>query len=1144
MTSKNVANKFSTRTELEHMKKTPGMFIGPCQILTEELFVYNENNDESDSPIKIINKSIDFIPGLQRIYEEILLNAFDQTVREGTNCNEIHVDIDQTTSTIIVKNNGQGIPIIIKEGINCYIPEMVFGMLRASSNYDETEKKLTGGQNGMGSTLTNIFSSEFTVETVDSDTKQKYVQTWNDNMSIKNPPTISKYTKKPYTKITFKPDLEYFKISQLSNDMISLMKKRLIDIGFSTHSKVKTFFNKENFTCKGIEDYMKLYDHGDNNNFIIDSTNDRWSIGLTVSNNGFQHAAFANGIHNSHGGTHVDHVVNIIVKEIVAKLKTKKIEAKPSDIKSNMFIFVNAAIENPTFDSQTKECLKTPKTQFGSEYKMSTAFASKLLKSKIMTNVITNAKLHEDKSLNKSNGTKKKHLNIKNLDDAIDAGSSKSSKTRLILTEGASAKTFVMGAIEIIGHDRFGIFPLKGKPLNVREVSPTKINANDEIVNIVKILGLKFKTKYEDTSSLRYGGVILIADADVDGNHICALVLNIFHYFWPELIDLGYVSFCATPIVKVTKGSNIIPFYSINEYNEWMKENSKSKFTAKYFKGLGTSTAKDAKEELSNIDDKIVVFDQDKTCDDSMLLAFDKSKADDRKEWLMERYNPTDEINKRGQTVNVSDYINKELIHFSYYDNQRSIPNIMDGFKPSQRKIMHIALKYIMNDSLKVAQFAAKVSEKTDYHHGEVSLMGAIIGMAQNFVGSNNANLLNPNGMFGSRLHGGKDASAPRYIFTETTNIAKTLFNTQDSPLLNYLQSDGMTIEPDWFVPVLPMILINGTKGIGTGFSSEVLKYNLNDVANYILKMLNDEKPVKNLTPWYRGFDGTIKRISSGKYVSYGKWEFDDSKFMIKITELPIGMWTKTYDDFIKDSITNKTFGINYQIARNSDSKINLELYLESESYTSFKSMTPDEFASKFKLSTKLSGTNMYLFNHHGMITKYKNVYSIIKEYFSVRLEYYLKRKNNLIEQLEYEIMILKNKVRFIKFVKDGTIKPLNLSDQSLLELLINKKFDIDTKLYDEQSLQSYSYLVNIQYRMITNENAEKLTNQYKSKLEELEIIKNTTTKDMWKSDIELVIKSNEIANEKLHNEMIQNKNVKGKKSGKRTVSKRKITKK
>ncbi len=1103
MSSSKVADQFKSLSEIEHILTRPDMYIGSCQSIETDMFVAEGEGKD----IQIVKKKMIHNSGLMRLYEEILLNAFDNTVREDTGCNEIYVEINQPDGIISIMNNGQGIPIVVKEELNCYIPEMIFGMLRTGSNYDETKERITGGMNGLGAKLANIFSREFVVDTVDSTTKKHYVQRWKNNMSDKQAPVIKSSRKKPYTKISFQPDLKYFGMEGLSDDIVMLMKKRLIDIGYATKSNVKTYYNNVLISIKKPEEYMKLYSHPEGEKFIVDDMQDRWSVGVILSNDGFQHASFVNGIHTSIGGSHVDHVVNQITKEIIDKLKTKKIEVKPSDVKNKMFVFVKSTIVNPKFESQTKECMKMNVANFGSKFVMTEPFRKKILSSSILKSMTQVSDTKKLKDLAKTNGSKTSRLtDMDALEDATWAGTAKGLKAKLILTEGLSARTFAMSALNVIGRECYGVYPLKGKLLNVRNVTIKRVSDNEEIKSIVKILGLKYDLKYDtdaELNTLRYGGVISLTDSDVDGYHISGLIINYFHYFWPSLIEKGYLSFCITPIVKVYKGKDILQFYTLNSYEEWLRS-AKGQFRTKYFKGLGTSTAAEAREALKDIDQKLIKFHRDAECDEHVSLAFNNKRADDRKEWLIERYNPESSIDRSNRDVTVSDFINYELSHFSTYDCARSIPNIMDGLKPSQRKIIHVAMKHIVKNEMKVGQLGPKVSELTDYHHGEQSLMGAIIGLAQDYVGSNNINLLLPLGGFGSRLAGGSDAASPRYIFTKVNPIATKLFDQKDSCLLKYLESDGSTIEPEWFAPVLPMILINGTLGIGTGFSTTVLQYNPKDIAEYIKCMLRGKKTNLKLMPWYRGFTGKIVRESEGKYITYAVWAFDDKSKCLHVKDLPINVWTDNYKSICEKMLSESDTPLQDIIYGNTDTIVDIKFIFKASEYAKFKKMDDNEIVKLFKLSSKLSATNMYLFNAEGRMQKFTSIYSIIDYFYHVRFDLYVKRKEAMIEQLLYEMLILRNKSKFIKFVKEGKIAQRTMTDESLLKVLkIN--FDEDPRAQGN-AINKYDYLVSMTYKSFTNENANRMNQLVIDKQDEIDTLQATTPEDMWITDIDSVI--------------------------------------
>ena len=250
---------------------------------------------------------------------------------------------------------------------------------------------------------------------------------------------------------------------------------------------------------------------------------------------------------------------------------------------------------------------------------------------------------------------------------------------------------------------------------------------------------------------------------------------------------------------------------------------------------------------------------------------FNKKRADDRKVWL-ENYDKTAFLDTGRPSVRYEEFVNNELIHFSTYDCARSIPNMVDGLKTSLRKILFCAFKRKLTSEIKVAQFSGYVSEHSAYHHGEASLNGAIVNMAQTYVGSNNIHLLMPNGQFGTRLEGGKDSASERYIFTMLNPITRFIFPSADDNILTYLNDDGLYVEPIYYAPIIPMILVNGSKGIGTGFSTEILCYNPLDIIHYLQLKLTSQEPCIDFIPYYDGFTGTITKENESKFLVKGKY--------------------------------------------------------------------------------------------------------------------------------------------------------------------------------------------------------------------------------------------------------------------------------
>ncbi len=1023
-----IEEQFKKKSLHQHILDLPDTYIGSVQSDVINMYGYDEEDN------MIVRKDRQVVLGLYKIYDEIIVNAADNTVRDSK-CNTIKVNISKDTGVISVMNNGSSIPIELHKEYNIYVPELIFGNLLTSGNYDQ-KGKIVGGKNGLGAKCANIYSEFFEVEIVDSSKKKKYCQKFTNNMFDKEEPVITDVSKntESYTKISFKPDYKRFGLKKLSDDMDSVMKRRVYDMAGTTNSNVKVYLNDKLLDIKSFEDYIKMFYHEDEEvQIIYQEFNPRWSVGVVYDNNsGFQHMTFVNKISTFLGGTHLNMITNQIVegvtKTILDKHKTLKI--KPSQIKDNITVFINSTIEDPSFSSQTKEFLTTKSSLFNIKCDLDDKYLQRICKTGLVDEIVQIASVKQMAELEKSDG--KKNVNLKNLtklDDARWAGSKRSPECRLILTEGDSAKSFAISGLEVIGRDKYGVFPLKGKLLNVREATPKQLLSNEEIKNLKQILGLKQNQVYTDTKKLRYGGIIILTDQDVDGSHIKGLLMNFFHYFWPSLLKIdGFVQSIATPIIKAykksdTKKTNPEIFYTLSDYKKWTEKNSETykNYTIKYFKGLGTSTAKEAKESFTDMETRLINYvwcldqsklvkkdelydemedeisnkssnskssnNKDKNEDEdenqsvseceidksepsyqALTLAFAKQRSNDRKEWVR-KYDPEVYIENDKKRITFDEFINKDLIQFSHEDNIRSIPNICDGLKPSQRKILYGAFKRkLENEEIKVAQLSGYISEHTGYHHGEASLQGAIVGMAQDYCGSNNINLLKPLGNFGSRRMGGKDAASARYIFTQLGDLTRLIYINKDEPILEHNIEEGDVVEPVNYYPIIPMILVNGSEGIGTGFSTDIPPFNPEDIISNIKKYLKGTEFSKldELVPWFKGFIGTIEKVNENTYNSIGKATVI-SESCVHITELPIGTWTQDYIDFLSGLIQKEELIYDYE-NNSGNFKIDIKLYFKNSELQ--KLIKSDNIEKRLKLITPIKTSNMHVYKNN-VITKY-----------------------------------------------------------------------------------------------------------------------------------------------------------------------------
>ncbi|XP_057683180.1 DNA topoisomerase 2-beta isoform X2 [Corythoichthys intestinalis] len=1143
-----VERVYQKKTQLEHILLRPDTYIGSVEPITQVMWVFDEE-------VGMNQREITYVPGLYKIFDEILVNAADNKQRDK-NMNAIKINVDPESNTISVWNNGKGIPVVEHKDEKMYVPALIFGHLLTSSNYDDEEKKVTGGRNGYGAKLCNIFSTKFTVETACKEYRHSFKQTWQYNMSKTSEPKIKFFDGDDFTCVTFQPDLSKFKMEKLDRDTVALLTRRAYDVAGSCKG-VKVTLNGKKLPVNGFRSYVDLYvkDKLDETGVVLkvlhETVNERWEVCLTMSEKGFQQISFVNSIATTKGGRHVDYVVDQIVSKLIEVVKKKNkagVSVKPFQVKNHVWVFVNALIENPSFDSQTKENMTLQTKSFGSKCLLSEKFIKAATNCGIVESILNWVKFKAQTQLNKKCSTVK-HSKIKGipkLDDANDAGGKHSSECTLILTEGDSAKSLAVSGLGVIGRDRYGVFPLRGKILNVREATHKQIMENAEINNIIKIVGLQYKKSYDDAESLRslrYGKIMIMTDQDQDGSHIKGLLINFFHHNWPSLLKHTFLEEFITPIVKVTKNKQELAFYSIPEFDEWKKrtENYKS-WHVKYYKGLGTSTSKEAKEYFAEMEKHRITFRYNGAEDDAAItLAFSKKKTDDRKEWLtnfmedrrQRRIHGLPEqylYGTQARHLSYNDFINKELILFSNSDNERSIPSLVDGLKPGQRKVLFTCLKRNDKREVKVAQLAGSVAEMSAYHHGEQALMMTIVNLAQNFVGSNNVNILQPLGQFGTRINGGKDAASPRYIFTMLSPLAKLLFPAVDSNLLKFLYDDNQKVEPEWYIPIIPMVLVNGAEGIGTGWACKIPNYDPREIVNNISRMLNHQEPLAML-PRYKNFKGVIHELGPNQYLVSGELSVLD-KNTIEITELPVRTWTQAYKESVLEPMlqgSDKTPSlINDYKEYHTDSTVKFVVRMSEEKLVQAEAAGLHKV---FKLQSSLTCNSMVLFDHMGCLKRYDSVQDILREFFELRLHYYKLRKDWLIGSLGAEAAKLSNQARFVLEKIEGKISIENKAKRELIRMLVQKGYESDpvaawSKAQEkaqegdehdgnESDSSSHSgtsagpnfnYILNMPLWCLTKEKVEELLKQRDQKTGELRNLQEKSSEDLWKEDLAVFI--------------------------------------
>jgi len=1497
--------KYQKMSDKEHILKKPDTYIGSIDMTETETYVYDAASSS------IVQRSIAYIPGLYKLFDEGAVNSRDHYVRQAQAIADgkpnalpvTYIDFDISEDGVIsITNNGNGIDVAQHPEHKLWIPEMIFGHLRTSTNYDENKKeKIVGGKNGFGFKLVLIWSTWGCVETIDHTRGLKYIQEFKNNLEEICPPKITKSTAKPYTKVSFRPDYARFGLenSTLTPDMRALFEKRIYDIAAITDKSVKVRYNGNEVAVKHFQQYIDLYigAKGETKR-IYESPDPRWEYVVALSSSGeFQHVSFVNGIYTQKGGKHVEYIVNQIVRKLTEFIKNKKkIDVKATTIKEQLALFLRCDIENPSFSSQSKDELGTASSAFGSTCKVSDDFIEKLAKMGVMDAACELTAVKENKAAKKTDGSKTRTIRgIPKLVDANFAGTDKSGLCMIILCEGDSAKAGIVSGLSREDRNIIGVYPMKGKIMNTRGEPVKKISENNEIKEIKQILGLEVGRKYtpDDVKyRLRYGKIIFMTDQDLDGSHIKGLGINLFQSEWPSLAEIpGFIGFMNTPILKAKKGTQEKVFYNEGEYRAWKEGTTTTPaanttgWNIKYYKGLGTSTGKEFKEYFEH--KKIVDFvHSGDVCNDAIDMVFNKKRADDRKTWLS-TYSRDRYLDTLQPSVTYEKFIHDEMIHFSKYDCDRSIPNGMDGLKISLRKILFSAFKKNLKAEIKVAQFSGYVSEHSGYHHGEASLNAAIVGMAQNFVGSNNINLFEPNGQFGcidpetpvllwngniekaknikvgdkligddggcrivskltdgvdemyevsngnmdnyivnshhiltisfsghksifwkkssnswfmnyfddatktakhtscrtidsvkgthfnkscltkqeayekmvefaktipdtnvfdinvqqylalpssvkkhikgvintsviqweeqelpidpyilglwlgdgmskcvifecmyselfkkhnlydnkhvpieyivnskknrlellagmvdaagclkkarehytyeisqcdkgkhllescriiagslgyrakisdsgngmfqlsivtndwgipvklernqitdnlmpwddcwwehqieiksigrgpfcgwnidknerfllgdftithnTRLQGGKDSASERYIFTQLNKITRFIFRAEDDAVLTYLDDDGQSVEPIFYVPIIPMVLVNGVKGIGTGFSTDIMCYNPQEIIDYIKHKLmpaSAPSPAPTINPFYKNFKGTIQRIADAsaststpaKYLIKGCYTILDDK-KIRITELPVGTWTEDYKKFIEQLIepvakksdaagsasTSASAAASIQLVKDyndmsTDVIVDITLTMMPNIIATYRDKVVEHGCTMLEkclgLYTTQSTTNMNMFDANEKLKKYNTPEEIVDDYYPVRIEYYQKRKTYLLDALRKELLVLSNRARYIGEILDDTIDLRRKTTAMMVQILKDRKYDVQQGDDDGDLVAGYKYLLKLPMDSVSEENVEKLRTEKEKKEQEMAQLESKTTENLWQDDL------------------------------------------
>lgn len=1026
----------------EHILKRYDMYIGSIKLTSQSKFIFNNE--------KIVKNDIEISSGLERIYLEVILNAADNVLNSreaGIKVGKIIVNVDR--KKIEIYNEGLHISTSISKKHKIRIPELIFFNLMSGSNFDDNNMRKTGGKFGMGSKLTSIFSKKFIVEIGDPKHHIYYKQFSENNMDVISQAEMSQYDNtKGFTKITFYPDFERFYIKELSDDMINLFHYYALSVSFTKN--VKIIFNGIKHKLD-IFDFAKLFEFydGERNNLKIE-TGDSEVLFVDAPETGDM-VSFVNSTPTL-DGVHTKEWLNSTIKELGFDLRSTK-----SQFKRNIFMIVNCLLVEPDFTSQSKTTLSNPKPTVN--------FKGCKIKQMMKWDAIKYIKDADKAKLYRAtDGKKTKYVNNKKLSDAKLAGTKDSSKCILYLTEGDSAKGSALRCLP--NREYYGIFPLKGKPINSSKSDDNKYINNKEVVAIKKILGIKEELDYSDPiniKKLRYGKVGLFCDQDVDGQHIKGLLYLLFDKHYTSLIQNEFIFSLETPLVKANKGKKNVYFYNSFAFDEWSKENKGYK--VKYFKGIGSLPDEELDYVFKN--PKLLTLDYDKDASLSLSLAFDKGKENERKIWI-NSYIPSEKESKT-----ITDFVNNDLITHSVENVNRTITNIIDGLKQSQRKILYTCILKCKTKEYKVSNLQGLVSSTTNYHYGNKCLEDAIFNMGKNYIGSNNIPLLAGEGNFGSRM--GHDNAQARYPSVKLSPIVKFIFREEDNIILEYEKDGDTYLEPKYYYPIIPIWLVNGCNGVATGYNHYVSPRNPKKIIKYIEHWIKDKK-LFELEPYYHNYKGKIFKNNEKWYSKY-KIRFEENIYHIK--EIPITITgskvMEKLDKYVEDgkikSYKDLSYGFKTERCKDTQPYFIVEC---------------DEIPFEKKVVIKKDNVN--LLDKKKRCIQYKNIYEALDKYCSTRLHAYKHRKEKLLEQYKNQLNLEKLKARYISDVIDGN-------------LVITKKDD--EKLRSEMEEKGYpDEFLSLQHRSLTQSKIDehlRTVQIFKKKIKELEDI---IPKNIWLNEL------------------------------------------
>jgi DNA topoisomerase II len=1141
--AKTFVDTFKASSFLEHVK-TKGLWAGKTSLINIPDLLGLSNDNE------IIELSgHQHVPALLKSIDEVIVNAIDHyfsCLDTRKKVTKIGVTFDKITKVASVYNNGAGIPIV-KNSEGCYLIECIFSHFLSGTNIEKQADSIKGGINGIGAKLMNCHSNLFTIETVSN--KQKYVQTFKERMSIIEKPVISSTKEEEHTCVTFRPafeELGYLPNSDYEDDIEYWLRLRLCQASVYVGSKVIVMFNETPVTINDTESLARILAKED----VLISTvakGPKYNLNITVicskSKKRGDNMAIINGV-ISNKGSHINYIRNVIKTYMDTKTAKLKTTIEKKDI--NIRLVMSGSIPGIDWSGQNKDTLQVS-NKILEQYKLQDSFL-KQLSLALMDNLMVAKSVSSKEKVEHDKYTKARNIdNAKHRPNCL-----------LLCAEGDSAITLLRTGLTqkcnkmcnktefVPSFDWLGIISLQGVVINAAKevteyentegtvtcVRSDKLKDNKRLKMLVDAFGLDYNCSYstpEELKTLKYGKLVICTDQDLDGvGKICSLVLVWIHKFWPKLIEHKRVCKLMTPVIRVyNKTKYIEEFYYESELDHWLEHNNSTNMRIKYYKGLATHDSSEAEDmfKLSNFIKNIYTY----TLDDVTSSLFNVY------------FGPDPNLRKKALVVPVRHLTLQESISLKtkqeipigqvqldidtkLYKNEainRQLPHAIDGLNPARRKILTASIMRFGQDSkeVKIFQLGGYVADKMLYHHGDMSLNKTIVTMAQSFVGARKYPYLIGIGQFGDRH--GSEAGSSRYIYVKLNPIVNLIFPPEDKYLLKYTFDEGIQAEPEYYVPILPMVVLESYQIVTEGWNHRTYGRSLESVVSIVKKYITRNTSVTCNTdrPIGLTIDGNI-RLINGVENSFGDYEYDGN--VIKIKDLPIGIVTKSYLKNIEK--------IEY-IAKlddySSTDEIDIHILLKPGSMDIIKrkygSYMVDPIEDCFKLKTPLK-PNLNYYSCDKAVLECNDYIEAINYWFPVRRDLYKKRLVR--REILQRINILKEKqiVRYITMSNELNLSSIEDEDTAGIVLSSNGFLRINSKLlhnpaYINDNLEdlilksdgsTYDYILDLRERDLTKVSLQKRLNSIEKLTEEYNLTLNHL-KDggtsLWLEEIDTLLK-------------------------------------